>query len=306
MFKKLLLTVVLLVAAAVIVLPTVRGVETTTLGADAREQTSGSFITTRIGTTHYESMGADSGEPVLLVHGFASPYYVWDSVTPVLAAAGYRVIRFDLMGRGYSDRPDVTYNASYLARQINELLDGLGIDKPINIVGYSMGGVVAAEFVNQHPERVKRVALVAPFNTAKEVGPLAWPVVGDWLAKVMLAPGMPGRQKLNFFKPENFPLAADQFREQMQYKGFGRAIHSSLKTIITADHVERYQQLAAKKKHTLLIWGEEDQVVPFAESSRVRQALVNVEFIPVAEAGHAPQSEQPGVVNAAFLNWLAK
>ncbi len=304
MLKKILLGGLALLVAAVLLLPVIRGVETKTLDASARQATTGSFISTPVGTTHYESTGPIDGEPVLLVHGFASPYYVWDSVAPVLAAAGYRVIRYDLMGRGYSDRPDVTYDAAFLSRQITELLEGLSITQPINVVGYSMGGAVTAEFANTNPKRIKRVALIAPFNTAKDVGPLTWPIVGDWLAKVLLAPGMPGRQPLNFYKPEDFPDAADKFREQMTYKGFGRAIHSSFKTIISVDQSSQYRQLAASNKPLLLVWGEEDQVVPFAESGRVRQTLGSARFVAVSEAGHAPQTEQPTVVNAALLNWL--
>ena len=74
------------------------------LDAAARAGVPGRFVTLSRGVTHVDVRGPDSGRTVVLVHGFSVPYYIWDSTATALAAQGYRVIRYDLYGRGWSDR----------------------------------------------------------------------------------------------------------------------------------------------------------------------------------------------------------
>jgi len=65
-----------------------------------------------------------------------------------------RVLRYDLYGRGFSDRPDTVYNQTCFDKQLCELLTALGNDKPINLIGLSMGGAIAIGFADKHPELV--------------------------------------------------------------------------------------------------------------------------------------------------------
>src|SRR5205085_8584139 len=81
------------------------------LTAQARQAAGGSYVTIADGVVHYQLAGPDTGRVVVLVHGFSVPYYIWDPAFDALTAAGFRVLRLDLFGRGYSDRPDVAYNA---------------------------------------------------------------------------------------------------------------------------------------------------------------------------------------------------
>lgn len=302
--KKILLALVIVVAVTIIVLPRIVTSETLELDDEARKNANGSFVTTPIGTSHIEVTGPEDGQPVVLVHGFSSPMYVWDNTAPILAASGFRVIRFDSMGRGYSDRTDEIHDEQYLATQIKEILDALEISKPVSIVGYSMGGPVAAQFVLDNPQRVDKIALLAPYNTPGSFGPLTWPVVGDWLAQVALPTRMPSRQSGSFYEPERFPEAEELFREQMAYKGFIAAIHSSLKTILSEDQIERFTALGQLGKPTLLMWGKHDAVVLYSEADAVKKALNNPQFITLENSGHAPAMEEPEVVNPALVEWF--
>src|SRR5579862_6348425 len=80
----------------------------------ARKAAGGSYVKLSDGITHYELSGPDTGRLVVLVHGNSVPYYIWDSTTVALRAAGFRVLRYDMYGRGTSDRPNTTYNADLL------------------------------------------------------------------------------------------------------------------------------------------------------------------------------------------------
>ncbi len=83
--------------------------ETRDLDESTRAGAGGSFIRLSDGCTHYELGGPENGEAVVLVHGFSVPYFIWDPTFQALTSSGFRVLRFDLYGRGFSDRPRLEY-----------------------------------------------------------------------------------------------------------------------------------------------------------------------------------------------------
>src|SRR3954467_14480252 len=99
----------------------VRNPEKSALDDTSRRAAPGKFVRLSDGLTHYQIDGPDSGRVVVLAHGFSVPYYIWDSTAAYLSASGYRVIRYDSYGRGWSDRPDVAYNDKLFERQVGEL-----------------------------------------------------------------------------------------------------------------------------------------------------------------------------------------
>jgi len=116
--------------------------EHTLLDAGIRAQFNETFVELPNGVVHYEFGGPVDGEMVVLVHGFSVPAYIWDPTFESLTSAGYRVLRFDLYGRGHSDRPDATYTIGFFANQLNQLTRALSVDTPFNLLGLSMGGPV--------------------------------------------------------------------------------------------------------------------------------------------------------------------
>jgi len=136
--------------------------EHTLLDAGIRAQFNETFIELPNGVVHYELGGPVGGEMVVLVHGFSVPAYIWDPTFEFLTSAGYRVLRFDLYGRGHSDRPDAAYTIGFFSDQLDQLTRVLGIDTPFNLLGLSMGGPIAVQFSNQRPGKVKRLVLIDP------------------------------------------------------------------------------------------------------------------------------------------------
>src|SRR5256885_1393360 len=76
--------------------------ETASLDANARQGAPGQFVKLSKGVVHYELAGPETGRSIVLVHGFSVPYYLWDGTFETLVKAGYRVLRYDLYGRGLS------------------------------------------------------------------------------------------------------------------------------------------------------------------------------------------------------------
>src|SRR4029077_1911764 len=92
-----------------------------------RQGAGGSYTSLPDGTVHYQVAGPDSGRVVVLVHGFSVTYYIWDPLFGDLASAGFRVVRYDIYGRGFSDRPRTSYDADLFDRQLVDLLAALKI-----------------------------------------------------------------------------------------------------------------------------------------------------------------------------------
>ncbi|TWB38722.1 alpha/beta hydrolase [Nitrospirillum viridazoti] len=105
--------------------------------------------------------GKPNGRVALLFHGRNFPASYWDKVIRAFTADGYRVIATDQIGFGKSSKPDVPYSFDFFAANSAALLDSLGI-KQVDLVGHSIGGMLAARFTRTYPERVRRLVLEAP------------------------------------------------------------------------------------------------------------------------------------------------
>ncbi len=274
------------------------------LDETARKSAPGSFVQLSDGYTHYALTGPDTGKVVVLIHGFSVPYYIWDSTSAYLSKAGFRVLRYDEFGRGFSDRPDKVYNAAFLRKQLTELLGSLHISKVHAMAGLSFGGPVTADFVANYPDIVSKVILVDPYFP--DAGP-ADEKYPEFFVRFMMALNpekMVAGQLTDLKYPERFPTWADQYKVQMQYKGLRRALVSTRFYYATPDAIrENFQILDSLHKPVLLIWGKEDNTVPFRYADSLRKA-VKAEFLPVDDAGHLPHMEKAKMVNERMIAFL--
>ncbi|MBY0490906.1 MAG: alpha/beta hydrolase [Gemmatimonadaceae bacterium] len=279
-----------------------------TLADDARQSAGGAFVHLPDGITHYDVSGPDSGARVVLVHGFSVPAYIWDSTFTALTAAGYRVARYDTYGRGWSDRPETTYDFSLFDRQLTGLLDSLGWKEPVHVMGLSYGGPVTSTFVGRHPERVATHVLVDPAAGSLRQVPwyMAAPLIGPFLWQTLAVPGMADGQASDFVHPEGWPDWADKYRVQMQFKGFGRALRATILANRTVNLDSLYATTGKAGKPTLLIWGTEDKTVPIANAEQVRKGIPQAEWHPISNAGHLPHMEQARVVDSLLLDFLTR
>lgn len=309
--KAAITAVVLVPLAAFSIWPVLRysraGGETLELNEQERRHAPGLFVRLSAGITHYQVAGPDESLPLVLVPGFSTPYNVWDPTFWALANADIRVIRYDLYGRGWSDRPDAAYDADFYDRQILDLIDALQVPK-IDIAGVSMGGPIAAEFANRHSDRVRKVLLFDP-GYWKAGGPsfaIRTPILGEYNMAVNIAPGLPQSQMADFLHPEKFPTYLEPYYTQMRYRGFRRALLRTLRNYLSQDVTGEYTALGRGGKPVLLVWGKADQDVPFELSGQVRKAIPQAEFHPVEDAAHIPHYEHPEIVNPIVIDFLQR
>ena len=274
----------------------------------ARAQAPGSFVQLAEGRTHYEAAGPDSGRTVVLAAGFSVPGYIWDSLYQGLADSGFRVIRYDYYGRGWSDRPDTEYDQDLFVRQLAGLLDSVGVRGPVDLAGLSFGAAIVTSFVDRHPERVRSLMYFDPvFNTGRPLPPeerSAW----AWNVHMVLRGGteeMASGQRFDFLHPERFPDWVARYRAQQQFEGTRESLRRTRAAIEVAPHQdELLRKIGGSDRPVLVVWGREDQVAPFETSGSLLETIPHATFVPVDSAAHLPHLEQPGVVLPAVVRFL--
>ncbi len=283
-----------------------RNQEREELTGAARKSVAGSFIKLQDGFVHYDMAGPADGPAVVLVHGFSTWSFTWDAAFHALAGAGFRVLRYDLYGRGYSDRPDIDYNEDLFDRQLFGLLAALGVHERVDLVGNSMGGLIVTTFAARHPGQVKTLTLIDPafFFLERVPFPLEIPLIGDYAGRVFVVPFIAKAQTRDFEHPERFIDYDRRYRMQMHYKGFSRAILSTIRNLPKWNAAADLGRVDRTNIPLLLIWGREDRTVPLAVSDKVKAIAPRAEFRVIDGAAHMPHYEKPETVNPIIIRFL--
>ena len=298
----------LLVAVVAIILVTpylLLNPEKRDLDEATRARLGGSYVRLSRGVTHYALEGPPQGQLVVLVHGGTVPMYTWDELAPILTAAGFRILRYDMYGRGYSDRPRVTYNRALYQSQLLELLDALNLHDPLDLVGYSLGGAIVTDFEAQHPERVRRLALISPvvynYPSPRAFRP---PLIGEFLGRIIGIRTVIKRANTMYAGTSLGQHHAALFAEQTTYKGFQSSLLSMIRSDALGDHRDSYIAVGKQKCRVLLIWGARDTEITEEVVNTARKLIPQVEFHAVQDAGHSIVFQKPGQVSALLINFL--
>jgi pimeloyl-ACP methyl ester carboxylesterase len=284
--------------------------ETRELNDVIRKHADGSFIELGDGVTHYELSGGPGEIPVVLVHGFSVPYFIYDNTFDFLTASSFQVLRYDLYGRGFSDRPQTKYDIHLFTRQLLHLLDALHMDT-VHLIGLSMGGPITTAFIQQHPDRVEKHILIDPAGTRPIGLPgllegIKLPGVGELVLGLLGSTTMVKRIASDLFDPGLVDQFQARYAVQMQYKGFKRAILSTLRSRMLDSFLDIYEHVGKLQKPTLMFWGRNDTTVPFRHSALLLKALPHAEFHAIEDCGHIPHFERPEKVNPILLEFLQK
>ncbi len=282
--------------------------ETKELNEATRAEAPGDFVELAHGHTHYELSKSNARLPVILIHGLSIPYYIWDPTFRALSDSGLNVLRYDLFGRGYSDRPRVDYSLDLFVDQLFHLVRELGLGVPFDLVGLSMGGPIAASFCDQHPSLVRKLCLIDPAGVPMKstvVGKfILRPWIGEYLLSLFGNAILISQLTKDFKEPEKFPAFVEMARAQMKFKGYKRALLSTLRNDALSDLSPIYQRIGKQEMDSLLIWGVEDQLIPFEFHKRICEAIPNIKFQRIFGAGHIPHYEKPEVVNPILIDFF--
>ena len=281
----------------------------------ARNSAGGSFIQLPDGITHYElSPPLYKGEgkgvrDVVLIHGFSVPYFIYDPTFEFLADSGFRVLRYDLFGRGFSDRPRTQYDLDFFVKQLVDLLDAIRFKQRLSLVGLSMGGPIASAFALRHPKRADKIILIdpvgakplnlSPFFKAAKI-PFAAELVLNLVGSDSLVRGVAS----DFFDPSLVEHFIARYKIQMEYKGFRGAILSTIRNNMLGSFINVYENLGRTNNPVQIFWGRNDSTVPFDHSEILQAVMPNAQFRVIENCGHIPHYEKPGEFNPILLDFL--
>jgi pimeloyl-ACP methyl ester carboxylesterase len=262
------------------------------------------------GTIAYVVTG--EGPPLLLLHGFGGEIWMWEKQVAALSQR-YRLYIPDLLGYGYSDRPNVDYTPSLFISMIRQFMDRLSVSRA-GLIGNSMGGGIAWAFALAYPERVDKLVLIA------SIPPQVVPAVRNrflrWFLAIRHVPLLPylaialrtrGMVRTALAQAVYDDRLITDVVVERQYRisriaGTARVVAS---TIRHTDEAARYADaLTTLRTSTLIIWGEQDDLFPVEVGQQLHAAIRDSTLVVIKDSGHMPMWETPDETNQVILEFL--
>jgi pimeloyl-ACP methyl ester carboxylesterase len=253
---------------------------------------------------YYEVHG--QGEPLLMIQGLSNYSGHWTTLLPPFAEK-YRAIIFDNRGTGRTDKPETPYTMEMMAADAKGVLDAIGIDKA-NVLGVSMGGMIAQEFALDYPDTVINLILGCTSCGGKH----GLPPTAESIAFL----GNPERAKLSVEQRardtapwlwtkgfiDKHPEAVDRYvAVTMKYPTPLHGLANQMQAVAGGDTYERLPRI---KSPTLVIAGDSDRLIPFENSNIIASRIPGAELVVIPNAGHA-FTEAPEAITA-MLDFLKR
>lgn len=227
---------------------------------------------------HYRVAG--TGYPVILVHGLSGSTRWWRRNIPALAQR-YRVHLVDLPGFGTMRRHRRRFVLAEADSWLLAWMEAVGLGQA-HLVGHSMGGYICLRFAAHTPQKVGRLVLVAPAGIPTGRSPL------DHIVSLLHA--------LRYTTPSFLPLLAQDLLRAGPW-----TLWRAARDLLTEDVQEHLQSITAP---TLLLWGENDTLIPPALGSLLREQIADSRLLILKGAGHVPMFDRPQEFDDALLAFL--
>jgi pimeloyl-ACP methyl ester carboxylesterase len=256
---------------------------------------------------HYRDLGPRDAPVIVLVHGFAASTHAWDGWVKPLSK-DYRVVMLDLPGHGLTRTGDhYVVRPDSLEAAIDGVTRGLGLTR-FTLAGHSMGGEVAWTYALDHADRVQRLVLIDASGWPNEgLGGgmvfkfLSNPVGRRVLKEIEIRPLMTQALRSAYVDPKLVTPALVE-----RYVDLGRAPgHRDIMLGQRPRRVASAPDLSAVHVPTLIVFGQEDRVIPPADGQKFRQAIPGATLILYPGVGHVPMEQIPERSVSDLKAWLA-
>jgi len=298
------------VAAAATALASV-ATEASAAPAAGKVQKTASIITTRDGVEiYYKDWGPKTGQPVVLSHGWPLNSDSWESAAFMLANNGFRVITHDRRGHGRSSQPWDGNDMDHYADDLAQVIEALDL-KNIIMAGFSTGGGEVARYVGRHgTKRIAKLGLISavpPLMLKTDTNPGGLPIevfdgirAGSVANRAQLYLDIASGPFYGYNRPGAKPsqgIIQAWYAQGMQ--GGHKNTYDSIKAFSETDFREDLKKF---DKPTLIIHGDDDQIVPIDAAGKASAAIVkHAKLIVYPGAPHGLTDTHKDKFNADFL-----
>ncbi len=263
-----------------------------------------------------------NGESILLLHGKNFTGFYWKGVIDFFSNAGYRVIAPDHVGWGLSSKPDMKYSFEMLASNNRTLLDSLHIEK-INVLGHSMGGILATRFALMFPERTLRLILEDPLGLEDYKKFIPFKTIEQQYQKELSGTYASYKKYQQSYypvwKPE-YEVYVKAQAEPLKQKDFNSVAYINALTYQMIYEQPVLYDFDKLTMPTLLIVGQLDRTILGKEmltkeqqklhgnfpimASKAKSRIKNCQLIVLPGVGHIPHIQSPALFNKNVLSFL--
>lgn len=245
---------------------------------------------------------AGSGDPLVMIMGLGYTHDMWHRTWPVMARQ-YRTIVFDNRGVGKSDVPPGPYSVAQMTADTVAVMDAAGLDRA-HVLGASMGGMIAQEFAITHPHRVRSLVLGCTACGGPNSVPAAPNVLQVLMARATMTPDEGAEAMVPFIYDASTPrvrIDEDLAIRRRTYPSAAGYL-GQVQGVLSWSCYDRLPQIKAR---TLIIHGENDQLVPPQNAHILHERIAGSRLVMLPHASHIFMTDQPEASHAAVLEFLA-
>ncbi|WP_030875895.1 alpha/beta fold hydrolase [Streptomyces sp. NRRL S-1868] len=252
--------------------------------------------------------GDPTAEAVVFLHGTSGHLEAFSR--NVAAHAAYDLHALDMLGHGYTGKPDRRYEIADYVDHLLAYLDAVGVERA-HIVGESLGGWVGARAAIEHPERILSIQLLCAGGTV--ANPEVMDRIRTSTKKAVESDDMDlTRQRLRLLMADE----ADATEELVEIR---HAIYHTPEFVANVDNLLSLQDMERRQRNilrpedlaritcpTLIVWGRKNPFGEVPEANRMHENIPGSELVLFDDCGHWPQHEQAGQYNPISLAFIAK
>lgn len=252
--------------------------------------------------TTYVKQG-NNNTPILLIHGFDSSLLEYRRLLPLLAREN-ETWAVDLLGFGFTQRPtEISFGTEAIKTHLYYFWK-TQIDRPIILVGASMGGATAIDFTLTYPEVVEKLVLIDSAGLTKQpiVGKFMFPPL-DYLATEFLRqPKVRKNISQAAYYDKSFASLDAQTCAALHLKseGWNRSLIAFTKSGGYGSFLKRLPEIT---QPSLIIWGREDRILGTKDAAKLNKAIANSKLIWLEKCGHVPHLEKPQITFEAIKSF---
>jgi len=240
---------------------------------------------------------AGEGPAILVLHGWGGSSDSWIMVQNILANQGYKVIIPDFPGFGKSITPLEPWSLSDYTKWMIDFINYLKIER-FYLVAHSFGGRIAIKFATQYPEKIKSLILCDSAGIKPKPGFKTRLIY--WTARIGNAIFTPKHLARFRDGAQNFFYIFLRHKDYVKANG---TMKETIKKVLEEDLLPELSQIKVK---TLIVWGEDDKLVPVRYAYIFKEKIEDSEIKLLPEIGHSPHLEVPEKLAEIITDFLSK